>query len=494
MQGKTLDKMREYLEDILVFKDLGKSSFFSDLSLPSFLRDWLLQSFEDENGEYDSKEVNAFIKEKMPRKTDWDSIKHRVMFEREQVQILAKICVDINVRTYEVTFSLPEYGLTNRETVIEEKVWRQYSDELVAGHEVWGIIELGYRPPDHYETRLDHSFNYTKTKSGKEGKIKLVKFKNFCPYTIDLDTYKDIRSIFTTEEWIDILLGAIDYNADGFPTTDGKITMLSRLLPFVEKRVNLIELAPKMTGKSYVYGRISKYGNISAGDMTRAKLIFDLARRTPGLIYKNDYVAFDEIQKLKFSDEDEMSEILKVYMEQGTISFSGHTGTADAGIILLGNIPKQNMNEYVLMFGGLPELFQESALLDRFHGFIKGWDIPLMKENMKAHGWAMNTAYFSEIMHLMRNDISYRAIIDEILDFPVTVDTRDVEAVKRMTSGFLKLFFPQVSSVEDINVKEFKRYCVEPAIYMRWVVKHQMGMLDIEYQGRENMQYIIKKV
>lgn len=494
MREETIEKMREYLNEALVYKDLSKSNFFSTLSLPAFLRDWLLQNFEDENGVYDATEVSEFIKERLPRKTEWDRIKNRIMYDGERVQILAKICVDINVRTYEVTFSLPEYGLSNRETIIEENVWRQYSDELVAGHEVWGIIELGYRPPESYDAYYSYGSTSSKGRAGKDGKIKLTKFKNFCPYTIDLDDYKDIRSAFTTQEWIDILLGAIDYNPDGYETSNGKITMLTRLLPFVEKRVNLIELAPKGTGKSYVYGRISKYGNLTAGDMTRAKMFYDFNKRAPGLIYKNDYVAFDEVQKINFTNPGEMSEILKGYMEQGTISISGHTGTADAGIILLGNIPIEKMNEWALMFDELPSLLSETALLDRFHGFIKGWDIPGMKENMKAHGWAMNTAYFSEIMHMMRDDVSYRAIVDEILEFPAATDTRDVEAVKRITSGFLKLFFPNVRTASDIDAKEFKNYCVSPAVNMRWIVKHQMAILDSEYQGRENLEYTINKV
>ena len=169
------------------------------------------------------------------------------------------------------------------------------------------------------------------------------------------------------------MLGAIDYNADGYQNDKAKLSMLSRLLPFVEKRVNLIELAPKGTGKSYLFGRISKYGNLTAGVMSRAKLFYDLSKRTYGLIYNNDYVAFDEIQKLAFADPDEMSQTLKGYMEQGIVSFGGHTGTPEAGIILLGNIPQDNMNEFVPMFGSLPALFKESALLDRFHGFIKGF-------------------------------------------------------------------------------------------------------------------------
>jgi predicted ATP-dependent Lon-type protease len=76
----------------------------------------------------------------------------------------------------------------------------------------------------------------------------------------DLEHYINARQFFTIDEWIDVLLSAIDYNPKGYVSKKQKITLLSRLLPFVEKRINLIEYAPKETGKSYVYAQLSKYG------------------------------------------------------------------------------------------------------------------------------------------------------------------------------------------------------------------------------------------
>ena len=293
---------------------------------------------------------------------------------------------------------------------------------------------------------------------------------------------------------LDLVQRAIDYNADGYDNDKSKLAMIARLLPFVEKRINLIELAPKGTGKSYLFGRISKYGNLTAGVMSRAKLFYDLSKRTYGLIYNNDYVAFDEIQKLAFADPDEMSQTLKGYMEQGIVSFGGHTGTPEAGIILLGNIPQDNMNEFVPMFGSLPELFKESALLDRFHGFIKGWDIPRMTESMKICGWALNTAYFCEILHALRDDVSYRAVVDELLEYDANSDTRDVEAVKRIATGFMKLLFPNVRVAKDISPKDFKEYCVRPAATMRSIIKYQMGLLDKEYRGKDIPKFSIREI
>jgi hypothetical protein len=59
----------------------------------------------------------------------------------------------------------------------------------------------------------------------------------------------------------------------------------------------------------------------------------------------------------------------------------------EAGVILLGNIPMDDMDVSRDMFQSLPEIFHESALLDRFHGFIRGRDIPRMNESLKMYGF-----------------------------------------------------------------------------------------------------------
>ena len=46
------DKFRECFEEMSVYKNLRKSNFFSLLALPSFLRDWVLKRFEDDEGNY----------------------------------------------------------------------------------------------------------------------------------------------------------------------------------------------------------------------------------------------------------------------------------------------------------------------------------------------------------------------------------------------------------------------------------------------------------
>lgn len=140
------------------------------------------------------------------------------------------------------------------------------------------------------------------------------------------------------------------------------------------------------------------------------------------------------------------------------------------------------------MLTELPSLFQESALLDRMHGFIKGWDIPPMQPGLKISGWALNTEYFCTVLHLLREDMSYRAIVDQIVEVSDGAYERHVEAVKKLTTAFLKLLFPHVKSVEDINRLQFKTYCLQPAVKMRKIVQLQLEELDPKEYKKEEKQ------
>ena len=95
------EKLRNCFDEMVVYKDLKKTNFFSALSLPAFMRDWLLKKFEDDNGEFDKDELTRFVKKFIPRKDDWNAIKNRIIIEGERVKFLAKISVNIDIGTGE---------------------------------------------------------------------------------------------------------------------------------------------------------------------------------------------------------------------------------------------------------------------------------------------------------------------------------------------------------------------------------------------------------
>lgn len=470
-----IDKLKKYFTDMLVYKSPEQGKFFSTLSLPSFMRDWLLMKFADENGKIDKQEVADYVKKVIPKKEQWEEIKYNMTRNMQSVRFLAKVKIEIDIATRTAYFSLPDFGAPKKkdEAVVEWNVVEANKDYLLSPNEVWGIVEL----------ICDTKSNSVKDKNI----IKMTDFRPFCPYNIEIDYYMEARDQFTTTEWIDVLLAAIDYNPEGYTGEEQKLAMLSRLLPFVEKRVNLIELAPKETGKSYLFSQISKYGwLVSGGSISRAKMFYDQQKRIEGLASHYDYVAFDEIQSISFPDKNEMQGVLKGYLESptGEYRIGNHRGIGNSGLILLGNIDESIMNVNVNMFINLPDIFHESALIDRFHGIIKGWEIPKMKESLKANGWALNVEYFTEILHLFRSEMIYRAIVDEVLDVPKHAATRDTEAIKRICTGFTKLIFPNIRDASKLNIEEFEHYCLQPALRMRGVIKTQLGIIDTEFRGK----------
>ena len=115
------NKLKNYFEQMVVYKDLKKSNFFSALSLPSFMRDWLLKKFMKADGEFSQEEMVAFIHKNVPRKEDWNSIKSRLITELERIKFLVKISVDIDIKTGIVSFALPDFGVSYKETIIPRR-------------------------------------------------------------------------------------------------------------------------------------------------------------------------------------------------------------------------------------------------------------------------------------------------------------------------------------------------------------------------------------
>ena len=466
------DKVKEVFADMVVLKDPQRSEYFSNLSIPSYMRDWLVMKFSDEDGEVDYDSVRRYIKRYIPSREDFEQYKFQ-MVNGETVQFLARVRVSVDVKSGKTLFELPDFGGSRGGAagVVSYDVAEEWQATLLHESENWGIITL--------------TWTMEGTPSKPKGVISMVGYRPFCPYSVDLDFYREARNEFDIHEWIDVIISAVDYNPNGYRDKDGNISeatklfFLRRLLPFVEKRVNLIELAPKGTGKSYVFEKISKRGwLISGGTVSRASLIYDNSKKTGGLLTRFDYVGFDEVQSITFEQPGQIQQALKHYMEFGEIKGFDAMLTADAGVIVLGNINADRFDINKNMVEHISDVFGESATLDRFHGFIPGWEIPRMTTGMIAQGWAINTEYFAEVLHSLRDDLSYAAIVDKLIDYPSNADKRHMTAIKRLCTAFMKLLFPNVQSVDDIDKEDFIKYCLNPAMEMRSVIYKQLCIID----------------
>ena len=465
-------KLKEVFADMIVLKNPQCTGFFKDLKMPSFMRDWVVMKFSDDDGNIDQDRVQNYVKRYVPSKEDFEQLKFQLT-NGETVNILTRIRVSVDIKTGDTLFDMPDFGDTKSGAggIVEKQVVEQWQDTLLKESENWGIIELVWMQ------------DFSKRKSN--GFIKMINYKPFCPYTVDLEEYKEGRKSFTTEEWINVLISAADYNYRGFDNCAQRLTFLQRLLPFVEKNLNIIELAPPGTGKSYLFGQISRFGWLVSGKSTRAQLIYNKMNKREGVVAYKDYVALDEIREADYMKDTEMHSSLQQIMENGSFKADdGHQVNVDAAMVFLGNITVSNMNVHKFMFEELPEPFHRAPFLDRLHGFIKGWELPRMNDDMKANGWALNSEYFSSILHELRDDSTYRSIVEGMLYIPPKPDARDAEAIRKICTAFTKLIYPHAEKPEDITPEDFDTYCLQPAKAMRSIIREQMGFADSKEAGK----------
>ena len=448
MQTTIVQKIREQFAPMAIYKDpASTNSLFAGRNLPSFVKDFILKRYIDETGTINRQGLTNFLDMVIPeRQTD---VKDR-LDAGEELTLLARFIIYIDLIKGIRRFGIPDLGIKINEGQIPEYVYRNHRGELVDG-EKWGIIKLSVLPDE----------------DGKRNHVEMVDYKPFKPYrSVDVEYLRTARTAFSTQEWIDVLLSAMEYEADGFDNMTQKIEFLTRLLIFVEPRLNVIELAPKGTGKSFVFGNLSKYGwLVSGGKVTRAKLFYDKQKQQNGIIKNHDFVAFDEIQTIIFQEPAEIQAALKSYLESGKTTIDRNEFSSECGLMIMGNIPlnEQRRPLNYRYFDSLPQSFRESALLDRFHCFIEGWYLPRINKGIVYKGWTINVEYFSEILHALRTQNIYDIIFDEMVGYDRNADTRDFNAVKRIAVGYMKLLFPHWTHVSDVNVEEFNTYCLQPA-------------------------------
>lgn len=476
MKAEISEKIRQYFSAMSIYKDPERTnSIFAGRNLPAFVKDFLLKRYLNiHTGEIDTLALTQFLDQVVPSNSG--TVKDKIV-SGEEVVLLARFIINIDLNKGIKQFSIPDYGIKLKEGIIPEYTYNKHKGELVDG-EKWGIIKLCLLLDD----------------DGKKYHVQMVDYKPFKPYSsVDMNYLAEARQHFTTQEWIDVLLSAMEYDPDGFANLTQKIEFLTRLLIFIEPRLNVIELAPKGTGKSYVFGNLSKYGwLVSGGKVTRAKLFFDKTKQQNGIIKNHDFTVFDEIQTIVFQEPAEIQAALKSYLESGKTTIDNQEFSSECGLMLMGNIPLTEQRKPVsaFYFNSLPENFKESALLDRFHCFIEGWLLPRIDTSMIFNGWTINVEYFSEILHTMRTNNTYSLLFDKIVRMEEKADVRDTKAIKRIATAYMKLLFPQWKNVEDINMEEFNMYCLQPAIHRRGIVKEQCHIIDPEFKSRMPEVYV----
>lgn len=467
MHNLISEKVRQHFAPMSIYKDPNSTdSLFAGRNLPAFVKDFLLKKFLNTDGTIDRGKLTSFLDMVIPK--DASEVKDR-LGRGDNLTLLVRFIVYIDLVKGVRRFAIPDLGIKLNEGIIPEYVYSQHTGTLVDG-ERWGIIKLCLIPDE----------------DGKKNHVEMVDYKPFKPYkSVDVSYLREARKAFSTNEWIDLLLSAMEYNPDSFDNIHQKLEFLTRLYIFVEPRLNVIELAPKGTGKSYVFGNLSKYGwLVSGGKVTRAKLFYDKQKQQNGIIKNHDFTVFDEIQTITFQEPSEIQAALKSYLESGKTTIDNNEFSSECGLMLMGNIQltsnrRPQSHRY---FDSLPVYFRESALLDRFHCFIEGWYLPRINKSMIYKGWTINVEYFSEILHALRTENSFGLLFDDLVVYDKKADMRDFKAIKKIATAAMKLLFPHWKTIEDVNIDDFDTYCLQPALTRRGIVKEQCYFIDPEFK------------
>src|SRR5262249_38502147 len=189
-----------------------------------------------------------------------------------------------------------------------------------------------------------------------------------------------------------------------------KLLYLWRLVPMAEANCNTIELAPRETGKTYIYRNQSYYVTVlSGGKATPASLFINNATGKVGIVGSRDVVVLDEIANTDFTDPKALVSIMQGYMQDPNFSRGKKEILTFASIVLVGNIDIQAKlphEKYYHLFEPLPDFLQVEAFIDRLHGYVPGWEIRKIHPASLAQDYGFITDYFCEIMHeLRRKDV-----------------------------------------------------------------------------------------
>src|ERR1700722_2354688 len=278
-----------------------------------------------------------------------------------------------------------------------------------------------------------------------------------------VDTLARERGKFTTQEWIDLLIRSIGIEPNALDERAKRVVLL-RMVPFVERNYNLVELGPRGTGKSHLFQQISPYAHlISGGKATVAKMFVNNASGQRGLVCQYDVVCFDEVSGISFDQKDGVN-IMKGYMASGQFSRGKENIRGDGGIVMVGNFDvdvEQQQRVGHLLSPMPPEMRNDTAFMDRLHAFAPGWDFPKVSPEDLTDHFGMVSDFLSECWSKLRSH-NRGNVIQGRVHLGGALSGRDLEAVTKTISGLVKLLFPKPEmAIPDPDLEWIVRLALE---------------------------------
>lgn len=425
--------------------------------VPSYVLEYLLGKYAtttDENSVNAGVDrVRAILADNYVHREEAKLIQSKIR-EKGRYQVIDKVQVSLNEKTdqYEATFE--NLGISR--VIVDSLTVKNNPKLMVTG--IWCMCTLVY----------------AYSGDPKEVPWRLHRLMPVQMSHDDRENYLAMRAKFTADEWIDLLMQSVGFNPAMFGKR-AKLLHLVRMIPFVERNYNLMELGPKGTGKSHIYSEFSPHGMlISGGEVTAAKLFVNNTTGQIGLVGYWDTVAFDEFAgKTKKADR-ALVDIMKNYMANKSFSRGRNTMQAEASMVFVGNtahtVPYMLKNSD--LFEELPGQYHDPAFLDRIHYYLPGWEFEQIRSEMFTSGYGFVVDYLAEILHNLR-DVDYGSTFERYFTLSSSLSTRDKDGVRKTFSGLMKLIYPSGAATMD-EMETLLRCAIEG----RKRVKDQLCRID----------------
>lgn len=456
MQSELDRKINRLFPGAVVRKDLVKT-VKGNAIVPSYVLEYLLGQYAASDDEDTIQAgigaVRKILTDHYVNRNQSELVKSTIR-ERGRHRIIDKVTATLNEKddVYQAEFA----NLGIKGVLVEPATIKAHPKLLVGG--VWCICDIEYFHSDD-----------ARVVPWILGSIKPIQLSKF-----DFEGYLAARREFTTEEWIDLLVQSIGFNPELFGRR-AKLIQLVRLIPFVERNYNLVELGPKGTGKSHIFSEFSPHGMlISGGEVTVPKLFVNNSNGRIGLVGYWDVVAFDEFAGKKKRTDKALVDIMKNYMANKSFSRGVETLGAEASMVFVGNTSHTvpYMLKHSDLFDELPESYHDSAYLDRLHHYIPGWEVDTIRGEMFSNGYGFVVDYIAEVLKSMRS-ADYSDRYQPYFTLSSDISTRDRDAIHKTFSGLMKILYPHGEATAE-EIEEILRFAIEG----RKRVKDQILRID----------------
>lgn len=452
----------------LVRKDLVRR-YSRQYPVPTYVVEFLLGRYcatvDEQEIEEGLQIVERQLQDRTVRTSDQELFKANAR-KKGAVKLIDIVKARLDSKTDSFLVELPSLGIKDV----------RIADTLAHEHE--RMLTDGF----YAEVTLSYDAAFAEEKHGRPFAIESLRAIQLSKSDV-LGTLRRGRAQFTTAEWKDFLLRSIGLEPEAM-SDRAKMVALLRMVPFVERNFNLVELGPRGTGKSHLYQQISPYSHlISGGKATVAKMFVNMSSGQRGLVCLYDVVCFDEVAGISFDQKDGVN-ILKGYMAAGEFSRGKESIRASGGIVMVGNFDvdvEQQQRIGHLLSPLPPEMRDDTAFMDRIHAYAPGWDFPKLKasEHFTEH-FGLVTDFLSECWTKMREGTRVSALQGRA-HWGGALSGRDIEAVNKTISGLLKLLFPDPeAAIPDEELEAAVRIALESR---RRVKEQQKRCLKTEFRN-----------